>query len=193
MSAEAEPGTRNAVPLRTERLRLRDFTSGDFDAVHAYASDPRVTDNLCWGPNTPEQTRAFLDKAARETRAVPRTGFSLGIEETAVPCIIGGIHIHPHGREAGTRELGYCLHPDFWGRGLASEAASAIVAFGFETLQARRLVAEVFASNAASTHILEKLGFHPGATFERHITHRDERHRARLFTLDRDTWLQGGH
>ncbi len=178
-----------APPIAAGRVQLRDFTGADFDAVHRYASDPRVTANLCWGPNSAEQTRAFLARAEREAGAVPRSAYSLGIEEIAAGEIIGGIHLRPHGEEPGAFELGYCLRFDRWGRGLASEAVTALTAFGFRHLRARRVVAEVFTANPASARILEKLNFRPGEAFERHVTCRDERYESRLFTLGRETWL----
>jgi RimJ/RimL family protein N-acetyltransferase len=53
------------------------------------------------------------------------------------------------------------IHPRaYWGRGLATEAARAFLDFGFRELRLRRIVASVQAGNMASTHILEKLGFH---------------------------------
>lgn len=176
-----------APPIAAGRVQLRDFTEADFDAVHRYASDSRVTANLCWGPNSAEQTRAFLARAEMEAEAKPRTAYSLGIEEIAAKEIIGGIHLRQHGDEPGAFELGYCLRSDRWGRGLASEAVTAMTAFGFRHLRARRVVAEVFIANPASARILEKLSFRPGEAFERHITCRDERHESRLFTLGRET------
>lgn len=178
-----------APPIAAGRVRLRDIAEADFDAVHRYASDPRVTANLCWGPNSAEQTRAFLARAGLEAGAEPRSAYSLGIEEIAADEIIGGIHLRPYGEEPGALELGYCLRADCWGRGLASEAVAAMTAFGFRHLRARCVVAEVFTANPASARILEKLNFRPGEAFERHVTCRDERHESRLFTLYRETWL----
>lgn len=179
-----------APPIVTPRLQLRDFTEADFDAVHRYASDPRVTATLCWGPNSAGQTRAFLATAVMEAAAEPRTTYNLGIEETTNGEIIGGIGLRPRDDGPATFDLGYCLRPDCWGAGLATEAVAAISAFGFERLGARRIVAEVFTSNAPSGRVLEKLGFRPGDIFQRHVTCRDEHHDSRLFTLDPQTWRQ---
>ena len=56
-------------------------------------------------------------------------------------------------------EIGYELHPQHWSHGYASEAASAVMAYGFDTLQLVRIGAVVFLENKASQHVLEKLGF----------------------------------
>lgn len=177
-------------PIRTARLRLRDYAPPDFEDVHRYASDPRVTAALCWGPNTPDQTRAFLAQAKLEAEGHPRLRFSLGIESSESHRIIGGVHIHPHPGEPAVFAIGYCLEPTHWGRGLGSEVAAGIVRFGFEQLDAKRLVAEAFLSNTGSERILRCMGFRPGEPFERRVACRGERHQARLFTLDKQDWLK---
>lgn len=190
IAAGADP--RATLPLVTPRLRLRDFTEDDFDAVHRYASDPRVTATLCWGPNSEGQTRAFLAAAAMEAESEPRVTYSLGIEASVTGEIIGGIGLRPRGDETAVFELGYCLRPDHWGAGLASEAVGAMTAFGFECLGARQLAAEVFLANPGSARVLEKLGFRPGRVFERRVCCRDERHESRLFRLARAEWIREG-
>lgn len=189
MAARNSSGSAASVvlPVVAERVLLRDFTEADFDAVHQYAADPRVTANLCWGPNSAEQTRAFIAQARLEANREPRAAFNLGIEEIAAGEIIGGIHLRPRSESPGTFELGYCLRADRWGNGLASEAVAAMTALGIEQVKAQRIVAEVFVSNPASARILEKLGFQSGPAFERHVACRDERHQSRLFILKRET------
>ena len=61
------------LPIQTSRLELRDFRAKDFDAVHAYASDPLVTRFTSWGPNSEEETRAFLDSVTAEAAAIPES------------------------------------------------------------------------------------------------------------------------
>jgi hypothetical protein len=62
--------------------------------------------------------------------------------------------------EEKIHELGFHLRPEFWGQGFAEEAARAAMAHAFETLNAKALSAGHHPANAASRHILEKLGFH---------------------------------
>ena len=72
----------------------------------------------------------------------------------------------PRGQTARTSEavdaleadIGYELAPDQWGRGYATEAARAIVAFGFTELRLHRISAWCIAENTASAHVLEKIG-----------------------------------
>ncbi|SNT66041.1 Acetyltransferase (GNAT) domain-containing protein [Asanoa hainanensis] len=53
------------MELRTSRLLLRELTDADHAAVHRYASDPDVTRFMAWGPNSVEETVAFLADARR--------------------------------------------------------------------------------------------------------------------------------
>src|SRR5204863_6112914 len=66
-------------PIRTERLLLRAFTQADFDAVHAYATDDAVVRFMDWGPNTPEETQAFLDRSFAAQARWPRPDVNLAI------------------------------------------------------------------------------------------------------------------
>ena len=67
-----------------------------------------------------------------------------------------GLHVDPPHRHA---EIGYVLGIDRWGKGYATEAARAIVEFGFGTLRLHRLHAGYYTRNPASRRVLEKLGF----------------------------------
>ena len=50
--------------LESPRLTIRDFREEDFASIHAYASDPRVTEYTMWGPNTEEDTWKYVGKSA---------------------------------------------------------------------------------------------------------------------------------
>ena len=66
---------------------------------------------------------------------------------------------------AGGTELGYRLYPAFWGRGLATEGARALIASAFERLHLDRVVATTMAVNAGSWRVLEKCGLRRVKTF----------------------------
>jgi ribosomal-protein-alanine N-acetyltransferase len=145
--------------LQTERLDLREFRIDDFDAVHAYASDPLVTRFTSFGPNTADETRDFLTRAIRSNEETPRRDFVFGIVERDSGGLFGSGGLYACDATGRHFTLGYCLHRDWWGRGFGSEAATALVDFGFEQLDAHRLWAHVFVGNPASARILEGLGF----------------------------------
>jgi len=89
---------------------------------------------------------------------VPRTKFQLAIEARAERRLIGNCGVRLAAPGSRVADVGYELAPDEWGHGYATEAARAIVAFGFDTLSLHRVAATCVADNAAAAHILEELG-----------------------------------
>jgi ribosomal-protein-alanine N-acetyltransferase len=143
--------------LTTARLVLREFEEADTEAVHAYASDPETTQYMSWGPNTLDDTRAFVEHCCATAAAVPRVDYEWAV---TVPSgvLVGGCGIGVRGGPARQGYLGYILHRDHWGQGYATEAAAAMVAFGFEQLGLHRIWSDCVAQNRASAHVMEKCG-----------------------------------
>ena len=78
-----------AIPVSTARLTLREFVAADFDAVHAYSSDPRVTRYLFFGPRDKDGSADYLQGLIESQRENPRTRFELAVVETASDKVIG--------------------------------------------------------------------------------------------------------
>jgi [ribosomal protein S5]-alanine N-acetyltransferase len=145
------------VELTTRRLRLRPFTLADHEAIHAIYADPEVMRYVGAGPHaTPAETAAALRTYGD---VLARRGYSfLAVTERDGGAIIGDAGLHPFGGSGPDVELGYTLARDAWGKGYATEAAEALVVHAFTTLELTRVVAQVEPANAASRHVLEKLG-----------------------------------
>ena len=148
------------VELRAIRLTLRDFVAADEAAVHAYASDPVVTRFLVWGPNTAEDTHRFIRDAIACSQAPERTNFDLAVVHTESQKLIGGAAIRVTDAERHEGEIGYVFSRDVWSRGYATEAAEALLRFGFDHLGLRRITATCDAGNHASAKVLQKAGMH---------------------------------
>ena len=135
--------------LETQRLILRPLCMDDFDAVHAWGSNPVNTRYMAWGPNTEEQTRDFLGtaKAGRD--------FAVIVKDSGKA--IGSCGIYPNSAD-DTGELGWILHVDFWKHGYGAELARELIRYGFEDLQLRRIVAPCAAVNYGSYRIMERNG-----------------------------------
>jgi [ribosomal protein S5]-alanine N-acetyltransferase len=86
----------------------------------------------------------------------PRKSIPLGIELRSEGKLIGSTGFSSI--EEGTGVFGFVLHKHYWGFGIATEAAQAVVRFGFEQLGLHRVVAECFVEQVASARIFEKLG-----------------------------------
>jgi RimJ/RimL family protein N-acetyltransferase len=165
---------------RTERLLLRPGWTQDAPALFEAIADEGIIRNLAsapW-PYAMADAESFLatDRDA-DTPAVlifRRTG--------GAPQLVGTIGIGR--RPNGERELGYFIARPFWGRGYATEAGRAMIAFARDSLRLSRLNAGYFTDNPASGRVLEKLGFTPtGAVVPRYSAGRREAAPCRLLEL----------
>ncbi len=144
--------------VETERLLLREFDEDDWPAVLAYQSDPRYLRYTSWHERSEAEVRAFVERFRDWQRETPRTRFQLAVVLRSEGRLIGNCGIRIVEPTARGAETGYELDPRYWGRGYATEAAGAMLAFGFEQLGLHRVAAECVAENAALARVLEKLG-----------------------------------
>jgi RimJ/RimL family protein N-acetyltransferase len=147
--------------IETQRLVLRDFVVSDWPAVLAYQRDPRYHRLYAerWVNRSEDEVRAFVEGLIARQHDVPRRIFQLAITlPEAGGQVIGNCGVRRKPDTEWDAEIGYELDPRFWGRGYATEAARAMVAFGFGELRVHRLSAQCIADNAASANVLRKLG-----------------------------------
>ncbi len=144
--------------LSTPRLILREFVADDWPAVLAYQSDPQYLRYYPWTERTAADVERFVAGFVAQQHEEPRTRFQLAIILRSEERLIGNCGIRLEAAGATKAEIGYELAPAYWGRGLATEAAHAIVDFGFRVLALHRVSAWCIAENSASTRVLEKLG-----------------------------------
>ncbi|MFI8414004.1 GNAT family N-acetyltransferase [Paeniglutamicibacter gangotriensis] len=148
------------MEISTRRLLLREYDPGDLDAVQGFASDPVVCAFAEWGPNTPQETAAFLDECSAQQRAVPRETWTLAVAMDG--SVIGSVALMTGTldlvRGPGEAEIGYVLRRDAWGNGYAAEAAEALLAWAGSHLGITRVVATCRPENTGSVRVLEKIG-----------------------------------
>jgi len=154
--------------LRTARLLLRSFEREDIPALVRLAGAREVATTTVQIPHpyTEEDARNFVAKAEEDFRAGHCVAFAISILQGQELC--GAIGLHPT-VEHERAELGYWVGVPFWGRGFATEAARAVVAFGFQTLNLRRIYAHHFAGNTASQRVLEKIGMRHEGRSRQHV------------------------
>ncbi len=146
------------MELRTERLILREFTDHDWPDVLAYQTDPRYLRYYAWTERTPAAVRAFVQTFLDQQQAQPRSKFQLAITLKSNQRLIGNCGLRMQSADAHEGDIGYELAPDCWGQGYATEAARAMVQFGFDELQLQRIWSWCIADNIGSVRVLEKLG-----------------------------------
>jgi RimJ/RimL family protein N-acetyltransferase len=177
------------VRLETERLILRPFAAADAEAVQAFCGlwdIARMTTRIAHPYPLGAAAQWIAGQAAARARGEEHI-FCLALKQ-AEDRALGAIGLH--GIAPGNLELGYWLAPDHWGRGLATEAARAMVAYGFDSLGAEALNSGHFSDNPASGRVLEKAGFGAnGVARQWSIARRDFVDSRRLLLI-RSAWQQ---
>ena len=146
--------------LTTERLILRDFVEDDWQAVLAYQKNPLYLRYYAWTDRSPDEAREFVAMFLAHQQAIPRIKFQLACTLKATGQLIGNCGIRLESAGARQADIGYELDPNYWGQGYATEAARAVVEYGFSQLRVHRVWASCVADNLGSAHVLEKLGMH---------------------------------
>ncbi len=150
------------ITLTGQRILLRELRREDWPAIHAYASRSEVCRFQPWGPNTPDETQAFVGEAVASAEALPRRRYALAIALAPTLAragtVIGLAELNVRDARSAVGELAYVLQPEDWGQGYATEAANALLRFGFERLHLHRIYATCDPRNVASARVLEKLG-----------------------------------
>ena len=171
------------VELRTARLLLRQWREDDLDAYARICADPEVMRYMGGGPLTRDETQRRAEKIARSWE---ERGFGLwAVEERASGAFIGRIGLLYHEdwpEDEHKTEVGWLLERSHWGKGLATEGATASVRYGFEKLGLERIISIALPQNIASRRVMEKTG----------LTLRGETrwqgHDVVWYAMDRDAW-----
>ena len=143
-------------PISTKRLLLRRYTVEDAEAMYQnWASDPTVTRFLTWEPHASlDVTRALLaDWCAAYARP---DNYNWVIELDGTP--IGNISVVRHSDRDECAELGYCMGTAWWGKGLMTEAAGAVIDFLFSQAGFHRVSIRHAVENPGSGRVARKCG-----------------------------------
>jgi RimJ/RimL family protein N-acetyltransferase len=169
---------------------LREYSELDFEGVHAYASDTETLRFMTWGPNTPGETHKFIQMAISQQTEEPRRDFYFVVTLRENGEIIGGCGIHLLRPKQRTAEIGYCFNKNYWGQGYATEAATALLKFGFETLNSHRIVATCDPRNLRSVRVLENCNLRREGHIREHLWQKGAWRDSYLYAiLDRE-WKQ---
>jgi RimJ/RimL family protein N-acetyltransferase len=148
------------IPFRTNRLELREFTDADIADAHRMYTDPEVMLYVGHGPVSGEaETRGML---AAYTAHQASHGFSFwAVVERASGALIGDAGLFLSQGVGPELEVGYTFARSRWGRGYATEAASACLGVAFGPLGFDEVIALVVPDNGRSLRVVAKLGMVP--------------------------------
>ena len=142
--------------IETKRLILRQIVDSDAEDIFAYSRGPNTGRDAGWKPHeTLEETRLIMQEIFLEQESV----FGMVLKETGVMIGSVGLIDDPLRENDSARMLGYALGEEFWGQGFMTEAADAVVTYGFEEMHLDLISATCYPFNLRSKRVLEKLGF----------------------------------
>lgn len=148
------------MQIITSRLLLRDFTPHDVEAVHTFDSDPELARYRSGGKVTEADTHAFIQRTQswQQSEARPIYALALILKEQAE--MIGVVGLTRTSHELDEAELWYRLSRMYWKQGYTTEAARAMLSFGFTDLRLHRVAAMCHPDNLGSKRVMEKVGMH---------------------------------
>ena len=177
--------------IETPRLVLHPWGSEDYEPYAALNADPEVR---CYWPATLSREKSDAEAAFLQ-KHVEEQGFGFwAVEVPGVASFIGFIglkHVEPELPFAPAIEVGWRLARKYWGHGYATEGAQASLAYGFDRLGLKEIVAYSVSANTASRRVMERIGMSrdpaddfdsrdrtPGDPHRRHVVYRKrENHR----------------
>jgi RimJ/RimL family protein N-acetyltransferase len=177
------------MKLETERLILRDFVEDDWHAMLAYNSDPlylRYNDSI---EGTQERVQEFIGWFLAQQKEDPRIKFQLAITLKSNHLLIGNCGVRMDEVNSVEANIGYELDPKHWNNGYATEAAGAIMDFGFTRLGVHRIWADCIAENTGSVHVLEKLGMRLEGRFREHKYFKDRWWDTLIYAVLAEEWI----
>jgi RimJ/RimL family protein N-acetyltransferase len=142
------------MQLDTERLVLRSFREEDVDAMAQLFANPDFMRFSLGVFTERKKTVDFIEKVMGWDRASMPSQFA--VVSRGEHAVIGYCGFHHHPEVPGEVEIGYRLHPDYWNRGLITEAARAVRDHAFADLKLPRVISLIHPENIPSRRVAEK-------------------------------------
>ncbi|MFD2117197.1 GNAT family N-acetyltransferase [Paenibacillus yanchengensis] len=150
--------------LQTERLIIRDFQVSDWQDVYSYTSNPIVMKYIPEGVFTEQQAEQFVKE--QQSKGKPADKFAVVLKDREQ--LVGHLSFERYFGDH-TYEIGWVFHPSYYNKGYATEAAQAVIAYGFQQLNLHRIVATCQPENPASYKVMEKIGMRKEGFFKQCI------------------------
>lgn len=154
--------------IETERLVLAELRRSDIPLIVKYAANKNISDNTLNlpFPYTEKDAVFWINMASQGFRT--HTNIIFGIRLKELDEFIGGIGLTIEQRFSRA-EIGYWIAEPFWNRGLTTEAAKAVIRFGFEKLGLNKLTCSHFEKNPASGKVIVKSGMIKEGHLKEHV------------------------
>lgn len=170
--------------LETDRLILRNVEKTDLQDIFDYASDPNLTTYLTWRAHqTLADTEGFLEFILASNER--HMGATWGIVWKENNRVIGTIDL-AWNQKHYSAELAYALSKKYWRKGIGTEAAKAVLTFGFEKLKLERIQARCHPDNMASYKLMEKSGMTYEGTLRKSMQRKGNQEDAKIYSILKD-------
>lgn len=144
--------------IETERLMLKALVEDDATELFEIFSDHEVMRYWNTAPwRSIDEAKTFISDSTASMSS--NTDVILGIYLKNNGQLLGKVMLFNYAKESRRAEIGFGLSRNAWGKGIIFEAGSALIDHAFNTLQLRRIEAEIDPENTASGNTLERLGF----------------------------------
>ena len=168
--------------ITTARMRMREIVVSDAEVLFALRSHPEVTKFL--DRENDKDVEAAKDLIGKiRTSFDAGDGITWGLSLLDDPKLIGTMGIWKIDKSNHRGEVGYSMFPEYWRKGLMSEAMEATILFGFQHIQLHSLEANTSVGNEASHALLRKFGFVQEAHFKENWYFRGQFYDSVIFSL----------
>jgi len=175
-------------PIATPRLLLRRLELSDATTLQRLAGDPLIAATTLTIPHPYPDGAAEQFIALTQNDLEEERGLNLAIERREDHALLGVVSLagyHPVHRRG---EMGYWIGLPYWGRGYATEAAGALIRYGFEELNLNSVFARHFTTNPASGRVMQKLGMAHDGTLRQQYYKNDAFVDVAYYSLLRTEW-----
>ena len=147
------------VIVETERLLIREWTPEDIQLLHKVMSDPDVM-KYVWDyqPATKQRVEDFVLTCIEESSTGSWSTWAVVLKEEGELIGYCGFLVRSYGEYKGETEMGWLLDKTYWRKGLATEAAKAVLDFGLEKWSFKKVIAAARSENQQSLKVMQKIG-----------------------------------
>ena len=167
---------------------LREFEKRDVAALLAIHSDPRFLRYYAPELGTPEHTQMLVERFIEWSVENPRRNFQLAIADRETKTLLGSCGVRTKDCPQGQAEFGIGIGADWWGKGIASEAARMILRFAFRKLHLKEIRGVTVSENEAARKFASQPGFSLGIPRRGEAWMLQKNWSALDVTLSRETW-----
>ncbi|MBH8562618.1 GNAT family N-acetyltransferase [Nostoc sp. CENA67] len=176
-------------PVVTKRLIIRRLAETDLHDYLQCQTHPEILPYMPGEPITEEGAKRYVPHLAAVEIGDKPVFIVFAIQHIADAKMIGQVSINLSAKEQSQGEIGWILHPDYQGRGYATEAAQVLLNYCFAQRKLHRITAMCDTRNTASVRLMERLGMRREAHLKQSIFIQGAWRDEYIYALLRDEWL----